>query len=97
MATVIIYPDCNETVAHLGGVILAVARTAQTGGLRARAKLVGHRKTGNARIEVEHGSVDSFVSLVDPGGNAVAIEFGRTGAMGRGSSQGIHVITGGIW
>lgn len=89
---VIIYKDCNETVAHLPGVIGAVYATAQEGGARARAILQAHRHTGASSIEVSQGDVDSFVSLVDP--NAISIEFGRVGTMGRGTSQGVHAVTG---
>lgn len=88
---VVIYPDCNKTVAHLPGVIAAVYAKAQEGGVTARAILASHRHTGASSIEVTQGDVDSFVSLVDP--NAISIEFGRVGTMGRGTSQGVFAVT----
>lgn len=88
---VVIYPTCNEDVAHLAGVIAAVNATAQEGAARARSILAAHFHTGASSIEVSQGDVDSFVSLVDPA--AISIEFGRSGAMGRGTSQGIFAIT----
>lgn len=48
---------------------------------RATANLAGHRETGNAHIEIEvdktHKHWSVIVSLVDPEGNAKAIEFGH--------------------
>ena len=87
---VIIYPSCNKDVAHLGGVIAAVAAEAAEGGARAEAILRAHFHTGASSIEVTHGAVDSWVSLVDDA--AVSIEFGRTGARGHGTSQGFFPI-----
>lgn len=90
--TVFIEPDCNETVAHLSGVIAAVYAKAQEGGARARSILEAHRHTGASSIEVSMGNApDSFVSLVDP--NAISIEFGRVGTMGRGTSRGVYAVT----
>jgi hypothetical protein len=89
---VIIYPYCNELVARLPGVIDAVHDKAQQGGRRAETILRAHHHEGDARIEVTQGTTDSFVSLVDPA--AFSIEFGRTGARGRGRSQGIFAVTG---
>lgn len=100
---VIIYEDCNETVAHLPGVRAHIASRSRKAAARAKAKLLGHRVRGDAHIEHSMGTLDGYVSLVDPPSdansgkpNAMAIEFGRTGARGRGASQGIHVLQG-IW
>lgn len=90
----IVYPDCNDTVAHLDGVVGAVYAKAQEGAAKAQSILALHHHTGNAHIDVTRGDVDSFVNLNDPGGNAMAIEFGRAGTRGRGTSQGVHAITG---
>lgn len=94
----------RSLVAHLDGVVGAVAAEALEGAVRAEAILTAHHspEPGSARIEVEQGDVDTHVSLVDepnPAGNAgkpnaVAIEFGRTGARGRGASQGIFALSG---
>lgn len=89
--SVVIYAKCNKTVAHLDGVIAAVYAKAQEGAGRARAILAAHRHTGASSIEVSQGDVDSYVSLVDP--NAISIEFGRVGTMGRGTSRGVYAIT----
>lgn len=93
MATV--YANCNDIVAHLPGVIGAVADTAKAGGRRAEGILAAHHHLGHARITVTHGSVDSFVSLDDTRGQhaAAAIEFGRSGGR-RGASQGIFALRG---
>jgi hypothetical protein len=92
MATVRINSDCNSVVAHLPGVIGAVAAKAAEGAARAEAILASHHRTGATHITVTHGTVDSFVNLVDPGGAAAAIEFGHTSK--HGAVQGIHAITG---
>jgi hypothetical protein len=91
---VVVYPTCNSIVAHLPGVVNAVHDAAQDGARGATSILRAHFHEGRSRIEVTRGSVDSWVSLVDPA--AVSIEFGRTGARGRGSSQGVFAVTGGF-
>lgn len=91
---VFIEPDCNSTVAHLPGVIAAVHEAALEGAAAAEGILAAHFETGASKVEVSQGSVDSWVSLVDD--HAVSIEFGRTGARGRGSSQGVYAVTGGF-
>lgn len=84
-------PRTDEIVAHLDGVIAAVAAEAAWRGARAEAILRAHFRTGASSIEVTHGAVDSWVSLVDDA--AVSIEFGRTGATGkRGRSQGVFPV-----
>jgi hypothetical protein len=92
---VVIYPDCNKDVAHLGGVVNAVYARALVAEGVARAKLSARRDTGASYINVTRGDVDSFLNLNDPGGGALQIEFGRTGAMGKGGAfQGVFAITG---
>lgn len=93
MASVNIYRSCNEIVAHLPGVVAAVAAKAEEGKGRAEAILARHHRTGAAHITVSHGTTDSFVNLVDPGGAAAAIEFGRSGGP-RGATQGVRAISG---
>lgn len=95
MATVKLLPSkqFNKTVAHLTGVIAAVAAEAGRGAARADAILSGHHYTGATHITVSHGSVDSFVNLVDPGGAAAAIEFGHVSKTGK-AVQGIRAISG---
>lgn len=90
-----VYPDTDERVAHLAGVIDAVYDTAKAGGRRAEALLRAHRAEGHARITVSRGSVDSFVSLDDTRGQraAAAIEFGRSGGP-TGAMQGLFVLRG---
>lgn len=91
--------DIDAIIAHLPEVIAAVAEEAVKGGQRATTrkestsyKLDKNGKVANkgphSFIEVTHGSVDSFVSLVDPGGAAAAIELGSRGRPGK------HYITG---
>lgn len=85
----------NRTIAHLDGVIAAVAAEAAAGKARAESILAanGHGPAPHSHITVSHGSVDSFVNLVDPGGAAAAIEFGHTTKSGH-AVQGVHAITG---
>lgn len=97
MATVHINADCNSVVAHLPGVIGAVAAKAAEGAARASAILAGHHHEGLTEITVTHGAVDSFVNLVDRSGGkanpaAAAIEFGHTTPKGH-PVQGIHAIS----
>ncbi len=79
MARVEVYPWCNETVAHQGGVIRAVNGVAKKHAAIARGVLVAHRAEGHSFIEVTQGGVDSFVSLNDERGDvaAAAIEYGN--------------------
>ena len=78
-----IYPNCNEIVAHLPGVRLALREEAQKGAARAKAKLASHKDTGDSRINVSHGSVDSWVGLDDSRGDqAAGIINIITGALG---------------
>lgn len=63
----------------------------------ARADLAGHRDTGDASIEVEYTPTDAVISLVDPDGGELAIEFGRsayTTVDGRhvGAMEGLHIL-----
>jgi hypothetical protein len=93
----------RDEVAHLPGVVDAVADEGRQGAARAEAILAAHRSSepGSARIAIEHRDPDTWVHLIDepdPAGNAnkpnaVAIEFGRTGATGRGASQGIFALS----
>lgn len=95
---VIIYDDCNDTVAHLPGVHAAVvARARQAEGV-AQARLASHkpgldRIIGPTYVDVTTGDVDAFLNLNDPGGAAAAIEFGRSGGPS-GPMDGLHIITG---
>lgn len=89
-----IYPNCNELIAHIEGVGAYVNVVAQRGAAKARSILARHRDTGASYIDVSRGDTDSFINLNDPGGNALAIEFGRTGTMGKGTSRGVHALQG---
>lgn len=88
----IVYGSCNDTVAHLPGVVAAVRAVGNQGAAEAEAILAFHFETGASKIEVDYGVTDTVVSLVDEA--AVSIEFGRTGALGRGASQGVFALTG---
>jgi hypothetical protein len=90
---VVIYPDCNERVAHLSGVHRAVVARARAAEGTAAARLAAHKPgkdelIGPSYVDVSEGDVDAFLNLNDPGGAAAAIEFGRPGM------QGLHIITG---
>lgn len=86
----------DEWAAKLPGVRAELAKTAAQGAARAAAILAAHKpgrdtKVGPSRIELEHGSLDWFVVLVDEA--AGPIEFGRENEGGsRGTSSGIHAI-----
>lgn len=60
--------------------------------VRARQRLEAHRHSGRSKIVVEAGKVDAFVVLDDPGGNALAIEFGRSGGE-HGATQGVYALS----
>jgi hypothetical protein len=79
MARVVIYPWCNEQVAHERGVVAANHGVAQRHAAIARGVLLAHRAEGHSQILVTRGSVDSFVSLNDERGDvaAAAIEYGN--------------------
>lgn len=88
-----IYDECNELVAHLPGVHRAVVARARAAEGGAAARLAAHKPgtdlaIGPSYVDVTTGEVDAFLNLVDPGGAAAAIEFGRPGA------DGLHIITG---
>jgi hypothetical protein len=89
----------NRNVARIAarepGVRKAVRAKAGELAGRARAVLAAHRRTGATQIEVTHGKVDAFVSMVGEG--AISIEYGHgayTRPDGRevGASQGLYVI-----
>lgn len=65
MAKVYVYKNCNDIVAHLPGVIGAVARVANERAAVARGTLLAHYAEGYSSIDVSYGDVDAFVNLVD--------------------------------
>lgn len=88
---VVVYPNCNDTVAHQPGVVAAVVRVARQRAAVARGVVLARRAEGHTTVTVTSGDVDSFVNLVDrdPGRGspaAAAIEFGnRHGGGGVGA------------
>lgn len=84
-------PRCNDIVAHLDEVTRAVSNAANERAQVARGVLAAHRKTGASHIDVSHGDVDSFINLHDPL-DALAVEFGRRGTRGHGTSRGVHAL-----
>lgn len=92
---VIIYPNCNDTVAHQPGVRRALKRHADRIAGRASSVLSQHRHSGDAEINVTRGTkLDYFVNLDDTRGQraAAAIEFGHMAPNGRWV-EGIHALT----
>jgi hypothetical protein len=63
----------------------------------ARLDLESHRDTGEASIELQLTATDAVVSLADPDGGEMAIEYGRgeyLTADGRlvGAMEGLHIL-----
>lgn len=67
--------NMNKKISHLPGVVKSVRAVATEIKGIAEGRLAPHRRTGQAHIEVSHGEVDAYVSLVDPA--ALSIEFGH--------------------
>lgn len=70
-------PRVGDIFAHLPGVRRYVRKTTQDVAERARAILARRRDTGESRIEASFGTTDGFVTLHDPNGGALAIEYGH--------------------
>ena len=81
----------NKVISNLEGVVAAVAKEAEIIGRVAQERLNEHRDTGQAKIDVTHGDVDSFVSLVDP--NALSIEFGHYTPNKRKFIPGLYIVS----
>ena len=62
---------------------------------RARSLLAAHRVTGETKITVTRGRVDSFVSMVGEGALSIEWGHGEYSYKGRevGASQGLYIIT----
>jgi len=82
----------NTVISHLDGVVASVSREAGTIGRVAQERLNEHREEGQAQIEVTHGDVDSFVSLVDPA--CLSIEFGHYTPNKKKYVPGLYIVTG---
>lgn len=105
---VFMYPSCNEDVSTLSGVRDAVRNEASEIYFKAEGILAGHRKTGNARIEISDTMYYSHwgvtVSMIDEraanagGPGALSIEFGhfiKTGSGGERFVDGLYVMSRG--
>lgn len=94
MASVV--ENCDDIVAHLAGVKAAVYEKASQGQARAEGILAAHFYQGHSRITLTRGSLDAFVSLDDSRGQhaAAAIEYGRSGGLRGGATQGVHALGG---
>lgn len=97
---VILEDDIADTVSHLPGVRRDIVRRTRSAAGVAKAKLAARRSSEagqHSSIDWEVGATDGYVSLVDPDGGAMSIEYGRTGLMGKGGpSQGVFALQG-IW
>lgn len=86
-------------VAYLPGVQAVLLDTAEDKARSAALTLAAHRYTGKAHIEIEHFELDYYVTLVDPDGQAAAIEYGREGywdpdtGQWHGASEGVGALT----
>ncbi|MCK2237710.1 MULTISPECIES: DUF5403 family protein [unclassified Crossiella] len=85
-----VYRNIADTMAHLPGVVEAVAEVADDIAARANALLNEHTESGRASIEITRGRTDSVVSLVDPA--ALSIEYGHADRAGY-PVQGLHIMT----
>ena len=85
-------------VSHLDGVVASVSAEGTRIHRTAQERLNAHRDTGKAEVELTHGDVDAFVSLVDP--NCLSIEFGhfmtrrRNGTRTTKKIPGLYIVTG---
>jgi hypothetical protein len=87
--------DLDAWIAHREYVRDALYAEAERRAAIAQGVLDAHRHLGHSRITVTVGDkVDWFVNLDDSRGQdaAVSIEYGRTGARGRGTSQGVGAL-----
>lgn len=82
----------NIIVSGLDGVRDATFRTAKVIGHRAETRLLAHRDTGAAEIDVTRGDVDAFVSLVDEA--ALSIEFGHIHNRSGEFIPGLYIVLG---
>lgn len=84
-----VYRNRAVQLARLPGVQAEVEALADAIAARATAILRANHKPGNdakgssPTISVDHSGVDSTVTLSDPDGGALAIEFGRSGGVDR--------------
>ena len=69
-----------------------VAQHALRIGVKAEGLLATHHRSGEHRIEVDHGKVDAYVSLVGPA--ALSVEEGHFDGYGghRTYVEGLHVL-----
>jgi hypothetical protein len=87
------YRNADRTVAKCPEVQKHLAKVAQDMAARARAIAHQHDRSGDfaASITTDHGRIDHYVIATDD--DAVSKEFGRTGATGHGTSQGVFALT----
>jgi hypothetical protein len=79
-----------EEIAHMAGVHDALGDQAGDIKIKADSILATHRDKGEAKIEVDEGDVDWFVSLVDKA--AIPIEFGHQTRSGK-IVPGLHIMS----
>lgn len=86
----------DEFFAKLPGVRAELKDTADAGGDRAKSILDARRYEGHSRITVTRGTLDWWVSLDDTRGDraAAAIEYGRSGGLNGGATQGVFALAG---
>lgn len=96
MAQLIGLKAMNQVVSHLDEVRNDVKDHAKAVGEVATGRLAGHEKTGEHKITVTHGEVDSFVNL--EGVHPESVEFGHW-VEGKYKSdppkfaQGLYILT----
>lgn len=89
----------ERALAHDGAVQAELTVIADRIAAKADGLLEQHRPATRSRsdrgpsyIEVENTGIDRLVSLVDPGGAAAAIEYGRAGEHGGQPVQGLFIL-----
>ena len=85
----------NNLLKDLPPVQRAVESEADDYASVARSYLASYVREGQSSIEVDHSGVDSEVSLVDPEGGALAIEFGWTTPEGK-FVPGHYIVSWGL-
>lgn len=91
-----VYPDTGRRIAYLPEVGREMRKVALAIERDARSILLAHHHDGHARIELNRGQLDYYISLSDERGlhAAAAIEFGTYRSVGVGALMGAISMNG---